>query len=118
MKLINIMKRFTKTPPPEDVDLLVCNITDDPEDRMFERVRFYRKGSVLEHEYRAKGDNDLERFLDHMENEPSAWEPAPETGYYFLIHCPKEDRLLWHISRINPLDSLYVIIDPEEDPGN
>ena len=111
MNLIDIMVKFADVFPPEDVDLLICNITDNPEDRDFERARFFKKGTLLKHEYRSKATNAMERFVDHLENEPSAWEPAPETGYYFLIYCPKEERVKWHISRIKPLDSLYVILE-------
>ena len=31
MRLIDIMKKFTDVLPPEDVDMIICNITDDPE---------------------------------------------------------------------------------------
>ena len=70
---------------------------------------------LLPHEYRAKGNNDVERFLDHLENEQSAWKPAPQTGYYMLVHCPKEGRSMYHLCTINPLDSKYIIINPLDD---
>ena len=117
MKLFDIMKGFTKVMPPEDVDLIVCDEHANPDARDFEVVRFYKKGSLLKHEYIAKGSCDAERFIDHLENEPSAWELAPESGYYFLDYCPVEKRLKWFPDKINPLDSLYVIIDPLDDPG-
>ncbi|GAA0797628.1 hypothetical protein GCM10008910_20640 [Faecalicatena orotica] len=47
MILIDIMKKFTDTLPPEDVDLIVCNITDTLDDRDFERARFFKKGTPL-----------------------------------------------------------------------
>ena len=117
MRLIDIMKKFTDVLPPEDVDMIICNITDDPDDREFERARYFRKGSLLKHEYRSKGRDEMERFLDQLVNEPSAWEQAPETGYYILIYCPAEERVKWHLSRIKPLDSLYVILDPTNIPA-
>ncbi len=117
MRLIDIMKKFTDTLPPENIDLIVCNITDNPDDRDFERARFFKKGTTLEHEYRPCGRDEIERILDHLANEPTAWEPAPETGYYILIYCPAEDRSKWILSRIKPLDSLYVILDPADIPA-
>ena len=117
MRLIDIMKKFTDVLPPEDVDLIICNITDDPDGREFERARFFKKGSLLKHEYRSTGRDEMERFLDQLVNEPSAWEQAPETGYYILIYCPAEERVKWHLSRIKPLDSLYVILDPADIPA-
>lgn len=117
MRLIDIMKKFTDTLPPEDVDLIICNITDDPDNREFERARFFKKGSLLKHEYRSSGKDAIERLLDCLVNEPTAWEQAPETGYYILIYCPKEERMKWHLCRIKPLDSLYVILDPADIPA-
>lgn len=117
MRLIDIMKKFTDALPPEDVDLIICNITDDPDNREFERARFYKKGSLVKHKYRSSVENEMERFLDHLVNEPTAWEPAPETGYYLLIYCLAEERVKWHLSRIKPLDSLYVILDPADIPA-
>lgn len=58
MRLIDIMKKFTDVLPPEDVDMIICNITDDPDDREFERARFFKKGSLLKHEYRSKGSDE------------------------------------------------------------
>lgn len=44
MKLFDIMKNFNEEMPPQNVDLLVCDNPADPEDRIFERVCFFRKG--------------------------------------------------------------------------
>ena len=117
MRLIDIMKKFTDALPPEDTNLIVCNITHKADDREFEQARFFKKGSLLKHEYRANGTNEMERFFDQLINEPTAWEEAPETGYYILIYCPAEERVKWHLSRIKPLDSLYVILDPSDIPA-
>ena len=81
MKLFDIMKNFNEEIPPQNVDLLVCDNPADPEDRIFERVCFFRKGTLLPHEYRAKGKNDVEQFFDHLENEQSAWKPAFGTAH-------------------------------------
>ena len=115
MKLFDIMKDFNEELPPENIELLVCDNPANPEDRIFERACFFRKGSLLPHEYRAKGRSDAERFLDYIGNEQSAWKPAPQTGYYMLVHCPKEDRQVYKLCCINPLDSRYIIINPIED---
>lgn len=115
MKLFDIMKNFNEEIPPQNVELLVCDNPADPENRIFERVCFFRKGTLLPHEYRAKGNNDVERFFDHLENEQSTWKPAPQTGYYMLVHCPKEGRSMYRLCTINPLDSKYIIINPLDD---
>ena len=115
MTLYDAMHNFTDKIPPEDIELLVCDNQENHEHREFERAFFYKKGSMLPHEYRAQGENDVERFLDHMANYKTAWEPAKETGYYILVNCPAENRLKLRLCHINPLDSKYIVIDPLED---
>ena len=42
--------------------------------------------------------------------------PVPETGYYFLETGNQDgtDTAVWLQSAINPLDSVYAVINPEE----
>ncbi len=116
MRLFDIMENFTDKLPPENIRLLVCDNPEHPEDRIFEIAWFYKKGSMLPHEYKAQGSNEVSRLFDYLENEQTAWEPAAETGYYILQYCPKEDRQRYCLSCINPLDSKYKILDPLDDP--
>ena len=80
-----------------------------------ESLSVYASSAKAPYLYRAKGNNDVERFFDHLENEQSAWKPAPQTGYYMLVHCPREGRSMYRLCTINPLDSKYIIINPLDD---
>ena len=115
MRLFDIMHNFTDELPPEGIELLVCDNPDNPDDRIFERATFYKKGSMLPNEYIGHGTTDAERFFDYMANHTSTWEPAPETGYYILVNCPVDNRVVYKLCCINPLDSTYIIMDPLDE---
>ena len=57
-----------------------------------------------------------ERLMDALFHLNRSGIPAPETGYYFLETGNQDgtDTAVWLQSAINPLDSVYAVINPEE----
>ena len=92
MCLLCSLRAFTEKQPPEGTDHFVCENPADPQKRTYGIMRFFKKGSLFPE-------------LMHI-----------ETGYYFLETGNQDgtDTAVWLQSTINPLDSVYAVINPEE----
>ena len=77
--------------------------------------RLQNRMSAISSAYSELSSSQLDYVKFYMENHTSTWEPAPETGYYILVNCPIDNRVVYKLCCINPLDSKYIIIDPLDE---
>ena len=117
MSIIETLTPFLKKVPPENVDLFVCDMAKDAQDRIYEVMRFYHKGSVLDDDSFEPPDMSLaprERLLRAIFEENPNPRRAEKTGYYLLAPFD-DDHCVLNLMGINPLDSAYAIINPEDE---
>lgn len=113
MSIIQHMTKFTEKLPPEGVDLfVVCN--PDSEDRDYDILRFYKKGTQIEDDYRSPIPCGMEKLLDEIMHHGSLHHPAEKTAYYMFKYkenCP----VVWWPSSYDVLDSVWAVINPEKE---
>lgn len=117
MSLHDNLIPFIEKLPPENIDLFVSDCNEEREDRTYGILRFFRKGTpIIENHYcpPPKGLGAEDRLLHAIFGGIDISRPAPKTGYYFLEPVNEND-CKWMLSCINPLDSKYVVINPEEE---
>lgn len=116
MCLLCSLKPFTEAQPPECTDLFVCSNPSDPQKRTYGIMQFFRKGTRFPEIIRQEESSREERLMDALFHLNRSGIPAPETGYYFLETGNQDgtDTAVWLQSAINPLDSVYAVINPEE----
>ena len=113
MNIIQHMTKFTDKMPPEGVDLfVVCN--PESEDRDYEILRFYKKGSEIEDDYRSPLPNGIAKLMDEVIHFGSLHHPAEKTGYY-MFDLKEDSPVVWRPSNYNVLDSVWAVINPEEE---
>ena len=113
MSILKNMTRFTDRMPPEGVDLFVV-WDPDTEDREYCVARFFKKGALIEDEYRSQLPKGPEKLLDEILNHGSLHHPAEKTGYY-MYHNDELSPVIWWPVRCEPLDSLWAVINPEDE---
>ena len=113
MSIIQNMTKFTDRMPPEGVDLfVVCN--PDSEIRDYDVLRFYKKGTQIEDDYRSPLPSGMEKLMDEILHHGILHHAAEKTGYYMFKYkenCP----VVWWPSSYNVLDSVWAVINPEEE---
>ena len=116
MCLLCSLRAFTEKQPPEGTDLFVCANPADPQKRTYGIMRFFKKGSLFPELMHIEKSSREERLMDALFHLNRSGIPAPETGYYFLETGNQDgtDTAVWLQSAINPLDSVYAVINPEE----
>ena len=113
MNMYQLLIPFADETPPENVDLFGVSHDNDPEERVYGIMRYYRKGDVVCIADPVSGSSWEERLLDAVFNDHQYEQTIPETGYYFL--SDEEGDCRWIHSCIKPLDSSYVVINPEDE---
>ena len=105
---------FTKQEPPEDIDLFVCEETDT--ERRYGIMRYFKKGSMLPRHYGNDGKTPEERLLEQIFHEPREEAYATTTCFYRYVKNRRsgDQDGVWVKSSINPLDSSYIAINPED----
>ena len=113
MNILKHMTPFTDKLPPEGKDLfVVCN--PESEDRDYEILRFYRKGSRIEDDYRSPLPRGMEKLMDEIIHHGTLSHPAPKTCYYMFRYDEKSP-VVWVPSGYNVLDSVWATINPEDE---
>jgi len=116
MCLLCNLKPFTQIQPPEGTDLFVCINPADLQKRTYGIMQFFKKGSLFPELIHTKTSSREERLMNALFHLNRGGTPVPETGYYFLETGNQDgtDTAVWLQSAINPLDSVYAVINPEE----
>ncbi len=112
--LLDTLIPFTAKEPPEGVDLFVCGNADDPENRCYGIMQYFKKGTMLPELFMMKAPVRDERLVDALDNLEYGVLAAPETGFYFPEAADEDYHSLWLRSNINPLDSVYAVINSED----
>ena len=108
---------FTEKRPPEGVDLFVCGNPDCTKERIYGIMQYFEKGTHLPDVLCTNAPTRDERLIDALFRMKEDCRIAPETGYYFMDTVEEDDAgrdAVWLLSSINPLDSVYAIINPED----
>lgn len=107
---------FAEKKPPQGVDLFVCGDPDEMSSRCYGIMQFFEKGTILPAIVHSDAPSREERILDALICAKFCCRKAPETGYYFLEACEEDESgdAIWLESCINPLDSVYAVINPED----
>ena len=113
MSLFKHLIPFTKQLPPENVDLFVCSHDSDPEERVYGIMRYFTKGTTVCIADPITGSSWEERLVNAVFNDHQYEQTITETGYYFLEGDDGDCH--WIHSSIKPLDSSYIIINPEDE---
>ncbi|MCI2154400.1 MAG: hypothetical protein LKK26_06600 [Solobacterium sp.] len=113
MSIFNFLIPFTEKLPPENVDLFVCSHAEDPKERTYGIMRYFKKGTVCCIADPVEGSSWEERMVNAVFNDRRPTQTIPETGYYFLSEGDGD--CIWLHSSIKPLDSSYAVINPEDD---
>ena len=113
MKYYQHMTEFTDKMPPEGVDLFIV-VDPESEDRDYDIVRFYKKGTLITDDYRSPIPCGIEKLLDELQHFESLKHPAPKTGYY-LFRYEEKSPCVWWPSSYNTLDSMYFVINKEDN---
>lgn len=112
MTILKYLTPFTEKEPIEGIDLFVCEDTETV--RRYGVLRYFKKNAMFPHHY-TDDKTPEERLLEAIYHEPKEDLFAPSTGYYRCVRKNAEDRNgKWIKSCINPLDSSYIAINPEE----
>ncbi len=113
MNILKHMTKFADKMPPEGVDLfVVCN--PDDEDRDYDILRFYRKGTEIEDDYRSPIPCGIEKVLDEVLHHGTLHHPAEKTGYY-MFRYEEDSPVIWWPSNYDVLDSVWAVINPEDE---
>ena len=108
---------FTEKRPPEGVDLFVCGNPDCTRERTYGVMQYFEKGTHLPDVFCTNAPTRDERLIDALFRMKEGCRIAPETGYYFMDTVEEDDAgcdAVWLLSGINPLDSVYAVINPED----
>ena len=108
---------FTERRPPEGVDLFVCGNPDCTRERTYGVMQYFEKGTQLPDVFCTNAPTRDERLIDALFRMKEGCRIAPETGYYFMDTVEEDDAgcdAVWLLSGINPLDSVYAVINSED----
>ena len=108
---------FTEKRPPEGVDLFVCGNPDCTRERTYGIMQYFEKGTQLPDVFCTNAPTRDERLIDALFRMKEGCRIAPETGYYFMDTVEEDDAgcdAVWLLSGINPLDSVYAVINSED----
>ena len=79
--------------------------------------QYFEKGTHLPDVFCTNAPTRDERLIDALFRMKEGCRIAPETGYYFMDTVEEDDAgcdAVWLLSGINPLDSVYAVINPED----
>lgn len=80
-------------------------------------MQYFEKGTQLSDVFCTNAPTRDERLIDALFRMKEGCRIAPETGYYFMDTVEEDDAgcdAVWLLSGINPLDSVYAVINPED----
>ena len=111
--IIEHLTPFAERIPPEGTDLFVCEEKDT--ERRYGIMRFFRKGTLLPGSC-CGGKTPEERLLEQIFHEPREEAYATTTCFYRYVKNRRsgDQDGVWVKSSINPLDSSYIAINPED----